>query len=165
MRTDAVLETIQLLTDHDVAVWIGGGWGVDALIGRQTRDHRDLDVSIAAGDKATALAALEGTGFAIVTDWRPTRVALVHPASGEIDVHPITFEEDGSAWLPGIDGQRFEYPPGSFTTDTILGARVACINAALQLTFHLGYEPTEMDRADMRSLAEADLITLPAEYR
>lgn len=25
-------------------VWVGGGWGIDALVGRQTRQHRDLDL-------------------------------------------------------------------------------------------------------------------------
>jgi hypothetical protein len=25
-------------------VWIAGGWGVDALVGRQTRIHSDLDL-------------------------------------------------------------------------------------------------------------------------
>jgi polyisoprenoid-binding protein YceI len=26
--------------------WVEGGWGVDALVGRQTRPHRDLDIDI-----------------------------------------------------------------------------------------------------------------------
>ena len=29
-----------------VDVWLEGGWGVDALVGGQTRDHKDLDVIV-----------------------------------------------------------------------------------------------------------------------
>ena len=32
------------LADAGVRFWLAGGWGVDALAGRQTRSHRDLDV-------------------------------------------------------------------------------------------------------------------------
>ena len=30
-----------------LVVWLDGGWGVDALLGRQTRPHQDLDLVIA----------------------------------------------------------------------------------------------------------------------
>jgi lincosamide nucleotidyltransferase A/C/D/E len=36
--------------------WVGGGWGVDALVGRQTRSHADLavDTERLAGDARAA---------------------------------------------------------------------------------------------------------------
>jgi len=37
-----VLEILTAL--HGTDVWIGGGWGVDALVGEQTRPHGDLDL-------------------------------------------------------------------------------------------------------------------------
>ncbi len=165
MRGPAVLAVLNEFDERAIDVWIGGGWGVDALVGRQTRDHGDLDVSIRAEDEPAVLEMLQALGFEIVTDWRPTRVALLHADRGEIDVHPIRFRSDGSAWLPGIDGQVFEYPADTFTTGTIMGATVNCIDAALQLAFHLGYPPQPKDRADMRALAAAGLIDLPEEYR
>src|ERR1700730_3780500 len=44
--------------------WIGGGWGVDALVGRQTRKHVDLDLvtSDAAGDIDAVVGAITGLG-------------------------------------------------------------------------------------------------------
>ena len=30
----------------DVRAWVEGGWGVDALMGRQTRDHDDVDLAV-----------------------------------------------------------------------------------------------------------------------
>ncbi len=164
MTADTVLELLTFLSARGIDVWIGGGWGVDALVGEQTRDHADLDVSIRAEDEATVVGLLEDRGFQVVTDWRPNRAALRHPSHGEVDVHPIHVRPDGSAWLPGLDDTGFEYPADGFTWGTIAGRRVPCITADLQLTFHLGYEPTSKDHADMQSLADAGLVDLPEEY-
>jgi lincosamide nucleotidyltransferase A/C/D/E len=29
-----------------IEIWVDGGWGVDALLGEQTRPHKDLDIAI-----------------------------------------------------------------------------------------------------------------------
>lgn len=34
------------LSDAGVSCWVVGGWGVDALLGRQSRPHKDLDVLV-----------------------------------------------------------------------------------------------------------------------
>ena len=55
---------------------MGGGWGVDALAGRQTRPHADLDLAVEAGHLAGMLAVLGEAGFAVAVDRLPVRVAL-----------------------------------------------------------------------------------------
>lgn len=164
MLAAEVIRLIELLDDHGFDVWIGGGWGVDALLGQQTRPHDDLDILIRVEDEAAVLSLLRDDGFAIVTDWRPVRLALRHPAKGEVDVHPLHSAADGSAWLPDLDGGRFDYPPGVFVTGSIAGREVPCINADQQLRFHLGYQPEAKDRADMEALSKAGFIDLPAGY-
>lgn len=164
MTADAVLRLVRYFTSRSIDLWIGGGWGIDALIGSESREHQDLDISIRAEDEPTVTKLLLDQGYAIVTDWRPTRVAFAHLEFGEVDVHPIHFEPDGSAWLPDLDGAQFVYPASAFTTGAIDGTQVPCISADLQLTFHLGYEPGAKDRADMAALADAGLIELPEEY-
>ena len=164
MTSDAVLRLVRYLTSRSIDLWISGGWAVDALTGSPSRDHQDLDISIRAEDEPAVMTLLLEQGFTIVTDWRPTRIALVHEEFGEIDVHPIHFKPDGSAWLPGLDGNRFLYPASAFTTGVINGTPVPCISADLQLTFHLGYEPGAKDRADVATLAEAGLVVPPEEY-
>ena len=42
MTEDAVTTMLDALAGFDL--WIGGGWGVDALVGHQTRPHDDLGV-------------------------------------------------------------------------------------------------------------------------
>jgi hypothetical protein len=38
-----VIQVLEALDGAGVRHWVGGGWGVAALAGRQTRPHRDLD--------------------------------------------------------------------------------------------------------------------------
>ncbi len=37
---------LDLCDELGITVWMDGGWGVDALLGTQTRPHRDLDIVI-----------------------------------------------------------------------------------------------------------------------
>ncbi len=46
MQAQDVLEIVHRLEGAGVVVWLDGGWGVDALLGRQTRPHDDVDVII-----------------------------------------------------------------------------------------------------------------------
>lgn len=144
-----------------IQYWIGGGWGVDALLGTQSRDHDDLDIAVPAEHEALVLATLEALEFAVTTDWRPVRIALCDPAGREVDVHPIHLRPDGSAWLPGIDGKRFEYSSDCFTSGVIAGRGVPCLSASQQAIFHQGYQLKDKDRADLQALIAAGLIAMP----
>ena len=46
MTSDKVLDLYNWLNENNIAVWIDGGWCVDALLGRQTREHADLDIAV-----------------------------------------------------------------------------------------------------------------------
>ena len=48
-----------------VRAWVEGGWGIDALVGRSTREHDDLDLAVDAGAGGfdAAVAALETLGY------------------------------------------------------------------------------------------------------
>ncbi|MGA1371782.1 MAG: nucleotidyltransferase domain-containing protein, partial [Pseudomonadales bacterium] len=48
MEGDAVVELYVALAGAGVDIWIDGGWAVDALVGRQTRPHNDLDIAVEA---------------------------------------------------------------------------------------------------------------------
>jgi lincosamide nucleotidyltransferase A/C/D/E len=34
------------LENLKIKIWVDGGWSVDALLGEQTRLHKDLDIAI-----------------------------------------------------------------------------------------------------------------------
>jgi hypothetical protein len=39
-------DAVELLSELGVRWWVAGGWAIDLLIGRQTREHHDLDVLV-----------------------------------------------------------------------------------------------------------------------
>jgi lincosamide nucleotidyltransferase A/C/D/E len=97
-------------------------------------------------------------GYRAKTDWLPTRIALCDSSGREVDVHPIVLEDDGSAWLPGLDGTRFVYPRDSFGRGMVGDCEVPCISAELQIAFHSGYPPQPKDLADIAALRSAGLV-------
>lgn len=63
MDADEVVRVLDLLDRSQITVWLDGGWGVDALLGRQTRPHDDLDLVIPRPDCKGAEAVLAELGF------------------------------------------------------------------------------------------------------
>ncbi len=155
MTADDVLSLLALLRGAGTEVWIGGGWGIDALVGRQTREHRDLDLMHRGEQEPAVLAALAAAGFAETLDWRPVRFVVTDPRGRDVDLHPLAFAADGSAVQASLDpGNPFRYPAACFTTGTIGGTAVPCLSAEQQNHFHQGYEPADRDRHDMARLRE-----------
>jgi lincosamide nucleotidyltransferase A/C/D/E len=63
MTADDVLDILAALRQAGVDVWIGGGWGIDALVGEQTRPHRDLDLAHRDNQEPAVVATLAKAGF------------------------------------------------------------------------------------------------------
>jgi hypothetical protein len=85
-----VLKVLAALSALGCRFWLEGGWGVDALVGHQTRAHRDLDVDLDARCEGPTLAVLAEMGYIVETDWRPNRVELTAPGRGRVDLHPCS---------------------------------------------------------------------------
>jgi lincosamide nucleotidyltransferase A/C/D/E len=156
MSADDVLSVLALLRTAGVDLWVGGGWGIDALVGRETRPHRDLDLLHRVEQEPAVVTALGESGFVETLDWRPVRFVVTHPTGCEIDLHPLTFAPDGSAVQASLEPDRpFAYPARCFVTGRIGGAVVPCLSAEQQVYFHQGYEPKDRDRHDMAQLRAA----------
>lgn len=147
-----VVVVLDALAAVGCRAWVGGGWGVDALVGRQTRAHRDLDVVADAAAEPAALDALRALGYRVEVDWRPVRVELGAPGRGRVDLHPMALDVAGNGVQAGPDGTSFVYPVQCFVTGTIGGRAVPCLSAERQLAAHTGYEPREQDLADLALL-------------
>lgn len=145
----AALDAVGLRT------WVAGGWGVDALLGRQTRVHRDLDLALDVTHATLDLAlhTLESLDYRVETDWRPTRVELAAPSARWVDIHPVIFDDQGTGWQANVGGlPPFRYPPDAFADGSIDGSAVRCLSVAHQLLFHAGYPPRPRDLADIAVL-------------
>jgi lincosamide nucleotidyltransferase A/C/D/E len=58
-----VLDIVETLEALGVDPRVTGGWGIDALAGRQTRDHRDLDLAVRAEAVDASVDALVIKGY------------------------------------------------------------------------------------------------------
>lgn len=151
-----VLSVLSVVREAGAEVVIAGGWGVDALLGEETRSHQDLDLLHRREQEPALVAALTAAGYTQTLDWRPARFVLSHPSGLEIDLHPLRFAADGSATQSSLDpAEPFHYPAECFVSGTIGGTRVRCVSAERQAEFHQGYDPREADLHDMARLREA----------
>jgi lincosamide nucleotidyltransferase A/C/D/E len=160
VNAEQVAELFVHLDERGLRSWVGGGWGVDALVGRTTRSHADLDLAVDADQLEDVLSLLRGLGFAEAVDWLPSRVELAAPDGRRVDVHPVTFDHDGSALQAGHGGPPFRYPADAFTWGVIGGVRVPCLTAVQQLVFRTGYPLRNRDRHDIPLLLA---LLLPGE--
>ena len=164
MTGDEVIRVLDALEAAEIQAGITGGWGIDALLRRETRQHGDLDLGVAAGDVDRAIEALKPLGYALSLDERPARVVL-RSGGGGVDFHPIVWEASGAGVQTGLAGEVFEYPVGGLNAEgRIAGRTVRCATPDLQLAFHAHYEPRDHDRRDMAALADEFGLSLPPAY-
>lgn len=158
-----VLEVLSSLHAVGVSAWVDSGWGIDALLGEQSRTHDDLDLVVPVEAAAMVRRVLSTEGFLVQRDWLPTVLAMRHPDGRAVDFHPVQPTADGGGDQILADGQRWHYPApvvGRIGSDPVL-----CCSAQCQIAAHLGYEPDEDDRADVRRLAERFNLEPPGPYR
>jgi lincosamide nucleotidyltransferase A/C/D/E len=159
-----VWTVLDALHDAGIPVGVTGGWGVDALLGAQHRHHEDLDLGLSADRVDAAADVLAHLGYNELSDERPARLVL-GSLTGQVDLHPIVFDATGAGVQTGVAGEPYDYPSGSLDgAGTIDGRPVRCATPELQVSFHLGYEPSIIDRMDMAALAGAFDLTLPHPY-
>lgn len=93
-----VLRVLAALDAVGVRAFVAGGWGVDALVGRHSRVHRDLDLAVDVTNFTLerALSALETLDYRVETDWRPSRMELAAPSARWVDLHPVVFDDHGT---------------------------------------------------------------------
>jgi lincosamide nucleotidyltransferase A/C/D/E len=157
MSAEDVVELLELLEARGIPVVIDGGWGVDALLGVQTRPHADLDIAVEHRHVPELRRFLGARGYLEVEDAARKEFNFVLQDSGgrKLDVHSYTFPDYG---IP--------YPPESLTgTGKISGHPVRCIAAEWAVKFHCQYQPDEDDRRDVSALCSRFGIALPELYR
>ena len=63
LQVEIIKEIGDVLAAAGVRWWLFGGWGMDAHIGRITREHGDIELWIAIDDADTVRTALVAHGF------------------------------------------------------------------------------------------------------
>jgi lincosamide nucleotidyltransferase A/C/D/E len=167
MQAPGVLEILDALNANGLEVWHDSGWGVDALLGAQTREHEDVDLVVELAAILDVITTLKALSFDLVEDHLPTRADLRTADGQQIDLHPITFGADGTGWQYGAnpDGSDCRYPADGLGEGMILDQAVRCLTPALQLAHHSGYPPRARDLSDMELLSQRFGLTLPESCR
>lgn len=163
MQTDDVLTLLSALDELGVHYWLDGGWGVDCLLGEQTRAHSDLDLVVHRQDVDHVTAHLYAQGFQVIRDWLPTSIAFRDESGREVDLHPVDPTPDGGGdqVLPE-DPATWHYAPP--VRGFIQGRSIRCASAQDQVLMHTGYPPRDVDFDDVRRLAQRFEVRLPEPF-
>ena len=164
---ERVLAIVDLLAATETPVWLAGGWGIDALLGRQTRRHGDIDLVI--GDDGPpyqqVAQVLAREGFYFIEGSHHPGIPIswcyqwCHDDGHKVEVLPVALHEPPfAATYADTGGVR-----KPFTEGTISGRPVPCLSAELQLLLHNGYPLREIDVRDLALLRSC--LELPGEER
>ena len=166
MSATDVVEIIDEFELAGVDVWIDGGWGVDALLGEQTRHHEDLDIVIQQSDVIKLCELLEAKGCKEVKleIARPFNFVFGDKKNHEIDIHVIVFDNEGNGiYGPAEDGEIYPASALGGVGGMIEGKAVKCTSPEWMVQTHTGYELGKTDLHDVVALCRKFNIAYPEE--
>jgi lincosamide nucleotidyltransferase A/C/D/E len=154
MTAAGVVAILQRLDDAGIEAWLDGGWGVDALLGAQTRAHDDVDLVVRVDDVPGMREVLAMDGFRLIRGEPDSNFVLGDPVGREIDVHPVRLDAQGNGVYRMENGEDWIYPASAFAgRGSVAGRAVKCLTPEIQMRNHAGgYVPDEDDFQDMRLL-------------
>jgi lincosamide nucleotidyltransferase A/C/D/E len=165
MSAEYVIEFYELLEAHNITSWLDGGWGVDALLEKQTRPHQDLDIAVALDKVEQIRDLLDKKGYTVFQDEMPTRIELRDIKGHRIDLHPLTFDNQGNGLQKLQDGSLGTYTAQGLSGKGLInGKAVRCLSPEIQMRFHQGYEPDQSDISDVAALHSKFGLEVPEEY-
>ena len=162
MKLYDVIEIIGGLYEAGIKVWVDGGWCVDTLVGRELREHNDLDVAVNRSDENAMRDWLTARGF---TDRPSPDKSVWNYVLGDdkgrlIDIHVFEFDDEGKH-LYGV-----EYPRESLTGHATLGGlEIHCIPPEWMFRFKTGYTSSPKDLIDVQALADKYGYEIPITHR
>jgi lincosamide nucleotidyltransferase A/C/D/E len=143
-RTRAQLRTIlavvETLDAVDVRAWLFGGWGLDARIGRITREHGDIEFWLDRRDAERSQTALSGAGANILMTQPPEESCEFTWDGVGFSTAYFDRQLDGAFSLQGR-WSDWIFPPGSFGEDggVLDGAPIPVMSAAGMLAMKEQY--------------------------
>jgi lincosamide nucleotidyltransferase A/C/D/E len=166
VSAEDALQLYRALSSHGMRVWLTGGWGIDALLGEQTRPHKDLDVVMLLDDVVRLRALLGREGYVLKELWSENRWSIdaqgnetatafvLQDLDGrEMDVHALRLDEQGDG-IPAWEApEGFIFRKEDLSgMGVIAGLAVRCITPAMQVLCHTGYELPEVQQRDLQLL-------------
>ena len=161
MTSSDVLELLDRLDAAGIEWWVDGGWGVDALLGYETRPHDDLDLAVPAREVPRLLEVFPEFEH-VQAHQLPSAYVLEDADGRQLDFHPLDLDEEGNGWQPQADGPPALWPRAALQGQGSIGGRqVRCTSPEFQVDAHLyeGYD--DVDWSAVVSLCERFELPLP----
>ncbi len=167
MTEVAVVELYTAFEKMGITIWIDGGWGVDALLEKQSRPHGDLDLVIQEKDLPILLTFLQHKGCSRIqrSDETAWNFVLGDTEAKFIDLHVINLDEQGNGSYGPVENGVAYQAEALTGQGKIRELPVRCISPKWMVKFHTGYELRSSDYHDVKALCEKFGIELPQEYR
>ncbi|MHB1718970.1 MAG: 2'-5' RNA ligase family protein [Acidimicrobiales bacterium] len=164
-----VVHLIWSLRRERIDACIGGGWGIDALLGHTSRYHHDLDIVLREGnaDLPGVIATLASLGYdQIAVDeggwWTSSRVSFKDSAGRLIEVLAIDWDSV-CKYHDQKKALRFELHRPTICVSGLLGGRIVpCLSVEAQLAFHRGYAERAKDRLAVKRLERQGFLSCSA---
>ena len=178
VSAEDVIKICKLLSANDIQTWLTGGWGIDALLRRQTRSHKDLDVIMLLDDVVHMRVLLGNHGYELRELWSENLFAkdtkgnetatafVLQDAEGrELDAHAMRIDHQGNGIPAWDEAEDFIFKKEDLRgSGTIAGFSVRCITPESQIFCHTGYELPEKQLSDLYLLHEKFGVEYPNEY-
>jgi len=153
VTAEDALEILDLLDAEDIAVWLEGGWNVDALLGEQTRPHKDLDMVVELPNVPRMLELLASHGFEILLGAPPKNFVLEDRRGRQLDFHPVAWDAEGNGVYRMENDEDWPFPAAGFTgTGRISGRTVKCLSPEVLMLCRAGYVWQEKDYRDTAAI-------------
>lgn len=164
-RAEAQLRVIKAVVNTlgavDISAWLFGGWGLDARIGRITREHGDIEFWVERMDAEQSKALLVGAGATALTT-QPPEEACEFIWEG-VDFSTAYFDRQPDGSFIQLQGRWSDwlFPPGSFCDDpgTLDGTPVLAMSVAGMLAMKEQY-PSLRNGGPWRQKDIDDVTTL-----
>ena len=161
VRESDAVEIILLFRSKGIQIYLDGGWGVDALVGFESRCHNDIDIFIEKQDKECSIKLLKDTGYSetVMEYTTPEHTVWRDENARIIDFHIFSRNSEGDFVF---ESQTF--PKEIFTSIGRIGhLEVDCITPEWQVRFHSGYKLDDNDIKDVLLLCDKFNLALPDE--
>jgi lincosamide nucleotidyltransferase A/C/D/E len=169
----------QSLLREGIQIWLTGGWGIDALLGEQTRPHKDLDAILLRKDFIRMGEIMYSFGYTLKEPWSENRFipdeggkttatayVLQDTREHQFDAHAIFFDEQGNGIPAWEDAEGLFFKKEDLAgAGNILGFPVHCISPKMQIICHSGYPLPKKQIRDLELLNLKFGIEYPSAFK
>ncbi len=162
MDQEEVLRVLELADIASIPLVVAGGWAIDALLGWQTRSHKDLDLAINRAYLTRFLGIISRIGYGLIEDAHADDRCFVldNGAGHQIEIHVYSRDDKGRI----VSGTR--YPNNALTGQGKIGhLKVSCMDPDWLIDSYSEKEINEKTLQDLKYVSNLFRVPLPVEFQ